>query len=155
MEYRQARFRRPAGATEILLVRHGESRAHRAGESFPLVDGHGDPELSELGRAQAIRDVGPSRTPNRSYSLASLLVRRSSSCRETVQSSWVMAGRSGSRAALSLMSSPTDPAGTISSLWAAGCSGRATQRPLYPRFSLVPSSRAASFLASPPGAQST
>lgn len=54
-EYRQHRFTRPPGATEILLVRHGESRAHVPGEPFPLVDGHGDPELSELGRAQAER----------------------------------------------------------------------------------------------------
>ena len=52
-EYRQQRFTRPPGATEILLVRHGESRAARPGESFPLVDGHGDPELSETGRRQA------------------------------------------------------------------------------------------------------
>jgi probable phosphoglycerate mutase len=54
-EYRQNRFVRPPGATEVLLVRHGESRPVRPGEPFPLVDGHGDPELSELGRQQAIR----------------------------------------------------------------------------------------------------
>lgn len=54
-EYRQNRFVRPRGATEVLLVRHGESRAVTPGEPFPLVDGHGDPELSELGRQQAIR----------------------------------------------------------------------------------------------------
>lgn len=54
-EYRQNRFVRPPGATEVLLVRHGESRPVRPGEPFPLVDGHGDPELSELGRHQAIR----------------------------------------------------------------------------------------------------
>lgn len=54
-EYPQHRFTRPPGATEILLVRHGESRAHVPGEPFPRVDGHGDPELSALGRAQAER----------------------------------------------------------------------------------------------------
>ena len=54
-EYRQHRFTRPEGATEILLVRHGESRAARPDEPFPLVDGQGDPELSALGRAQALR----------------------------------------------------------------------------------------------------
>ncbi|MFO7965915.1 MAG: histidine phosphatase family protein [Desulfobacterales bacterium] len=53
-EYPQARFERPAGAAEILLVRHGESRAARPGNPFPLVDGHGDPELSEEGRRQAV-----------------------------------------------------------------------------------------------------
>jgi len=54
-EYRQSRFTRPPGATEILLVRHGESRAHTPDEPFPLVDGHGDPELSDLGHEQALR----------------------------------------------------------------------------------------------------
>jgi probable phosphoglycerate mutase len=54
-EYRQHKFERPAGATEILLVRHGESRAATPGNPFPLVDGHGDPELAETGREQAIR----------------------------------------------------------------------------------------------------
>ncbi|MCZ6872590.1 MAG: histidine phosphatase family protein [bacterium] len=54
-EYRQARFIRPPGATEILLVRHGESRAATPNDPFPLVDGHGDPELHENGRDQAIK----------------------------------------------------------------------------------------------------
>lgn len=54
-EYRQGRFQRPPGATEILLVRHGESRAATAEAPFPLVDGHGDPALRENGRAQAAR----------------------------------------------------------------------------------------------------
>jgi probable phosphoglycerate mutase len=51
--YRQHRFIRPPGATEILLVRHGESRAAVPGEPFPLVDGQGDPELAEIGQQQA------------------------------------------------------------------------------------------------------
>ena len=54
-EYRQTRFTRPPGATELWLVRHGESRAATADNPFPLVDGHGDPELHANGRAQAER----------------------------------------------------------------------------------------------------
>ncbi len=54
-EYRQTGFSRPPGATEILLVRHGESRAATADEPFPLVDGHGDPELHPNGREQAVQ----------------------------------------------------------------------------------------------------
>ena len=53
--YRQLRFRRPPGACELLLVRHGESAPARDGEPFPLVDGHGDPELDPVGREQAER----------------------------------------------------------------------------------------------------
>lgn len=54
-EYRQSKFLRPPGATEVLLVRHGESRAATANDPFPLVDGHGDPELHPDGRLQAIK----------------------------------------------------------------------------------------------------
>ena len=54
-EYRQQRFQTPPGATEILLVRHGESRAATADDPFPLVDGHGDPELHAQGREQAVQ----------------------------------------------------------------------------------------------------
>lgn len=53
--YPQHRFSAPPGATEILLVRHGESRAAIPGDPFPLVDGQGDPELAENGREQAQR----------------------------------------------------------------------------------------------------
>jgi probable phosphoglycerate mutase len=52
-EYRQLRFRRPPGSTELLLVRHGESEPMVPGRPFPLVDGHGDPELAPDGRRQA------------------------------------------------------------------------------------------------------
>jgi len=52
---RQARFERPPGATEIVLVRHGESMPAVPGESFDLVDGHGDPALAPEGREQAER----------------------------------------------------------------------------------------------------
>jgi len=54
-EYRQHRFERPQGATEILLVRHGESQPANPDKPFPLVDGQGDPALGEVGKAQAIR----------------------------------------------------------------------------------------------------
>src|SRR5215217_1678837 len=52
---RQPRFAAPPGATELLLVRHGESAPAVEGESFELVDGHGDPPLAEDGRIQAAR----------------------------------------------------------------------------------------------------
>ena len=54
-EYRQSRFRRPPGACELLLVRHGESAPARDDRPFPLVDGHGDPDLAPTGREQAER----------------------------------------------------------------------------------------------------
>jgi probable phosphoglycerate mutase len=52
-EYRQARFTRPPGATEILLVRHGESAPMREGVPVPRTDGHGDPALDPVGEEQA------------------------------------------------------------------------------------------------------
>jgi probable phosphoglycerate mutase len=52
-EYRQHRFTLPEGACDLLLIRHGETDAVRAGESFPLRDGHGDPSLRPEGEAQA------------------------------------------------------------------------------------------------------
>ncbi len=54
-EYRQHSYTPPPGATEILLVRHGESRAASPENPFPLVDGHGDPELHANGEEQARR----------------------------------------------------------------------------------------------------
>lgn len=53
--YRQYRFSPPPGSCELLVVRHGESAPAVPGEPFPLVDGHGDPELSADGRWQAER----------------------------------------------------------------------------------------------------
>ncbi len=53
--YRQNRFRVPPGATEILLVRHGESEPASLDDPFPLVDGRSDPALSPEGREQAQR----------------------------------------------------------------------------------------------------
>lgn len=52
---RQLRFERPAGATSILLVRHGESIPADPEVPFPLVCGHGDPELDPKGEVQAQR----------------------------------------------------------------------------------------------------
>lgn len=52
-EYRQHRFTLPEGATDLLLIRHGETEAAQEGESFPLRDGHGDPALHPAGRVQA------------------------------------------------------------------------------------------------------
>ncbi len=52
-QYRQSRFVPPPGACEILLVRHGESAPHVEGQSFALVDGHGDPPLAPGGEEQA------------------------------------------------------------------------------------------------------
>ncbi|HET6810329.1 MAG TPA: histidine phosphatase family protein [Acidimicrobiales bacterium] len=54
-EYRQHRFEAPPGATELLIVRHGESAPARPDDPFPLVDGHGDPPLAPEGREEAER----------------------------------------------------------------------------------------------------
>ncbi len=51
--FRQIRFEAPPGATELLLVRHGESEAVVTGEPVALFEGHGDPPLSALGHQQA------------------------------------------------------------------------------------------------------
>ncbi|MEQ1787501.1 MAG: histidine phosphatase family protein [Acidimicrobiales bacterium] len=53
--FRQHRFAAPPGATEVLLVRHGESQPAVEGQPFDLVDGHGDPALSPEGREQAVK----------------------------------------------------------------------------------------------------
>ncbi len=52
-DFHQVTYRPPAGAADILLVRHGQSEPARPGCSFPLVDGHGDPALHPNGHAQA------------------------------------------------------------------------------------------------------
>lgn len=54
-EYRQHRFTPPPGATEIFLVRHGESAPARASSPFPLVEGQADPDLAPEGREHAER----------------------------------------------------------------------------------------------------
>ncbi|MEV0702913.1 histidine phosphatase family protein [Saccharopolyspora sp. NPDC050389] len=55
VEYRQARFSAPAGSTDVLLIRHGESEPARPDRPFRLVDGQGDPELAPAGREHAER----------------------------------------------------------------------------------------------------
>ncbi len=55
IEYRQHRFSPPPGATEIFLVRHGESAPARASRPFDLVDGQADPDLAPEGRDHAER----------------------------------------------------------------------------------------------------
>jgi probable phosphoglycerate mutase len=54
-EYRQHRYTVPPGATEVLLVRHGESAPSDPEKPFPLVDGHGDPPLDPVGIEEAER----------------------------------------------------------------------------------------------------
>jgi probable phosphoglycerate mutase len=51
--YRQGRYALPPGATEILLVRHGESAPYESGVPHPTLDGHGNPPLAPHGRLQA------------------------------------------------------------------------------------------------------
>jgi len=53
--FRQQRFVPPPGATEVVLVRHGESAPYVDGEPFALVAGQGDPPLSPTGAEQARR----------------------------------------------------------------------------------------------------
>ena len=52
--YSQRAFAPPPGATEVVLVRHGASADAVPGRPFALVDGHGDPPLSPVGREQAV-----------------------------------------------------------------------------------------------------
>ncbi|WP_386630194.1 histidine phosphatase family protein [Sulfitobacter geojensis] len=53
-EARQHRFTPPNGAADLLLIRHGETQAAVRGESFPMVEGQGDPALRPEGEAQAV-----------------------------------------------------------------------------------------------------
>jgi probable phosphoglycerate mutase len=55
VSFAQHRFAPPPGATELVLVRHGQSEAYVPGRLFPLVDGHGDPPLSAEGAQQGIK----------------------------------------------------------------------------------------------------
>jgi 2,3-bisphosphoglycerate-dependent phosphoglycerate mutase len=49
----QARFQMPVGATQILLVRHGESAAVVPGEALPQLGGQADPPLAAIGHREA------------------------------------------------------------------------------------------------------
>ncbi len=53
--FSQRPYAAPPGASELLLIRHGASADSVEGETFELVEGQGDPPLSELGRHQAER----------------------------------------------------------------------------------------------------
>lgn len=53
-EARQHRFEPPRGAADLLLIRHGETQAAVRGQSFPMVDGQGDPALRPEGEVQAL-----------------------------------------------------------------------------------------------------
>jgi probable phosphoglycerate mutase len=50
---RQHRFEAPAGATTVLVVRHGESQPEHPDRPFPRADGHSDPPLHPVGEKQA------------------------------------------------------------------------------------------------------
>lgn len=52
-EFRQHRFQPPSGATELILVRHGESAPARFDAPAPRVDGRSDPPLDPQGRKEA------------------------------------------------------------------------------------------------------
>lgn len=52
-EARQHRFALPEGAVDLLLIRHGETQAAVRGESFPMLDGQGNPALRPEGEDQA------------------------------------------------------------------------------------------------------
>lgn len=61
-DFGQRPYEPPPDATEILLVRHGQSASYVDGQPFALVDGQGDPPLSDHGHAQArlvARRLGP------------------------------------------------------------------------------------------------
>jgi probable phosphoglycerate mutase len=51
--YPQTLFQPEPGSAQIVLIRHGQSASFVPGEPFDLVDGHGDPHLSERGHYQA------------------------------------------------------------------------------------------------------
>ena len=52
-EFRQYRFRTPEGATDMLLIRHGESAPARFDSPAATVDGQADPNLDPRGRQEA------------------------------------------------------------------------------------------------------
>jgi probable phosphoglycerate mutase len=51
--FSQVPYEGPPGSTELLLVRHGASADAIEGEDFEILDGHGNPPLSPIGREQA------------------------------------------------------------------------------------------------------
>lgn len=53
-EARQHKFVLRPNACELVLIRHGETQAAIRGQSFPMIDGQGDPALRSEGEAQAL-----------------------------------------------------------------------------------------------------
>jgi probable phosphoglycerate mutase len=51
--YPQNRYHPPKGACSIILVRHGQTMAADPNNPFELLDGHGNPPLTQLGHQQA------------------------------------------------------------------------------------------------------
>jgi probable phosphoglycerate mutase len=51
--FSQVPYQGPAGSTELYLVRHGASADAVEGEDFEMIEGHGNPPLSPIGREQA------------------------------------------------------------------------------------------------------
>src|ERR1700753_2311801 len=61
----QRPFELPAGATEVVLIRHGSAQHSTPEQPLDLIDGQSDPDLTELGRDQALAvadRMAPSRT---------------------------------------------------------------------------------------------
>src|SRR4029077_13102592 len=51
--FEQHRYAPPPDSVEVVVVRHGASEAALPGQTFAMVDGQGDPALSEVGKDQA------------------------------------------------------------------------------------------------------
>ena len=88
VEYRQHRFVPPPGATEIFLVRHGESAPALDSRPFELVGGQADPDLAPEGREHAER-VGQRLADERITALYVTTLRR------TVQTAAPLAAKLG------------------------------------------------------------
>ncbi len=52
-QFKQTRWQRLPHATEIMLLRHGATAPYTPGSEFPMLDGQGDPPLSDVGFQQA------------------------------------------------------------------------------------------------------
>src|SRR6201992_4161158 len=50
----QRPFELPSGATEVVLIRHGSAQHSTPDQPLDLIDGQSDPDLTELGRDQAL-----------------------------------------------------------------------------------------------------
>jgi probable phosphoglycerate mutase len=89
-QFRQERYRRPTGSTELLLVRHGASADAVEGTSHELLEGQGDPPLSPVGRSQA--ELVGERLAGGDGDYAALYV---SSLRRTAETAEPLARRTG------------------------------------------------------------